>query len=84
MLALFGRTDVPVGRELHFRPSLVGNVLSDFENGRKKGEFGRWILHELSRSRYGSQHAQQRGQAAGLPNGVSGEHLVETHGPIPL
>ncbi len=75
MLALFGHTPVPVGRELHFPPRLVGNVLSDFENGRKKGEFGRWILHELSRSRCCSQHAQQRDKAAGLPNGVAGEHM---------
>ena len=48
MLPLSGRTDVPVGRELNFPPDLVWNVLSDFENGRKKGEFGRWILHELT------------------------------------
>jgi len=49
----------------YFAPDLVGNVLPDFENGRKKGEFGRWILYELSRSRYCSQDAQQRGKAAG-------------------
>ena len=47
MLALFGRTDVPVRREFHFPPELVWNVLPDFEEGRKKGELGRWILHQL-------------------------------------
>ena len=55
MLALFDRT-VPFG-VFHFSPDFVGWVLSDFENGRKKGEFGRWILHKLSRGRYGSQQA---------------------------
>jgi hypothetical protein len=44
-------------------------LLSDFENGRKKGEFGRWILHELSLSWYCSQHAQ-KSQAADFHKGV--------------